>query len=127
MNNQTFYYVYILKSLSHPEHFCTGYTTDLDPADADGDRIGEPVSGLQIDAWNATSASWASLASYCSNVSGDRWQCTIDVAAEAQRFVFRGDDHVYIRLLPAAGSGNGPSLAAIDVDYGQLTVDYALP
>ena len=98
-----------------------GYTRDQ-ALGADGDLIGDRIEGTDISMWEARRASWNRLAS-CTPTAPSTNTCV--VTFEPFRYVLPGTQRLYARVVPTQGSGNGPELAHVDIDYMELTVEYS--
>jgi len=100
-----------------------GFDVDTDPTD-DGNIEGEPIAGVVIEGWDNVAVTWTALP--CDATSG-RISCDLATGVDAQRFLFGGTNRLYLRLIPIGGSGNGPAPAQLDIDYGEVRVEYTWP
>lgn len=104
----------------------TGYSVDLstDANTGDADLIGEPIGGAIVEAWDVATRSWVVIASGQHSAAAPATFSGSHVVAGG--FVNGGNNQLFVRLVPAAGWGNGPAAAKIVLDHLAVAVDYQL-
>ncbi|MEM6730640.1 MAG: hypothetical protein AAF658_03740 [Myxococcota bacterium] len=99
-----------------------GYGVDTDPSSLN--LQGTAVDGFLIQGWDGLLSQWVTVDTVLDAGFVAR---TVTLANdEARRFVFRGRDRFFFRVIPRAGGGNGPEPASVRLDYADLVVDYDL-
>ncbi len=85
------------------------------------DTLGTVVAGYNVEVWNRNTAEWEAM--LCTAVgSGSRQDCS--VVGDPSDYLFVADQHIYVRIIPEAGAGGGPTLAELQVDLAELRVEY---
>lgn len=92
------------------------------------------VSGLEIALWHSAEARWDVLSGnslLCNEpvvpISiQDVYACTVTDPVRAQSYVFSGTQQIYARIRTRGGIGSANSPPTINLNYVELTVDYAV-